>query len=89
MNWNSPNDDVAAKALIQEIGHTIDDIASRHGSKLAYRFVNDAYDGQDVFDSYGTENFQKLSSISQAYDIDGIFQELQNGGWLIGGKSDG
>lgn len=83
INWNSSDDDASAKALVHEIGDNIEEIASRHGSELMYRFMNDAYDGQDVFGGYGLGNLQKLSCIAQAYDIDGIFQELQNGGWLL------
>lgn len=83
INWDSPEDDVPAKQLIHKIGQCIDEIAYRQGSNLSYRFMNDAYDGQGVLVSYGPENFQKLSSISQAYDMDGTFQRLQNGGWLL------
>lgn len=83
MNWESPEDDVPAKQLIHKIGQSIEEIAHRHDSYLSYRFMNDAYDGQGVLVSYGHANFQKLSSISQAYDTDGTFQRLQNGGWLL------
>ena len=45
--------------------------------------MNDAYDGQAVLKGYGGGNFEKLRTIALAYDLDGVFQRLQNGGWLL------
>lgn len=83
INWSSSEDDEAAEHLIRTIGLEIDDISSRRGSKVAYRFMNDAYDGQRVFSSYGQDNFRKLSDIRRQFDEDEVFQQLQNGGWLL------
>lgn len=83
MNWDTPEDDAAVKEVIHSMGRTIDEITLRHGSNLTYRFMNDAYSGQNVLRSYGTANNQKLSDISKKYDAAGTFQKLQNGGWLL------
>lgn len=83
MQWESPGDDAAAIGLIHSIGKSISMSASRHNSSLAYRFMNDAYDGQNVLSSYGPGNMEKLWQISRAYDPEGIFQRLQYGGWLL------
>lgn len=81
--WTSPDDDAAAMQLIHHIGSDIAASASSNGASLAYRFMNDAYDGQNVLSSYGEGNMQRLKEIADKYDPDGVFQRLQNGGWLL------
>ncbi|KAL1979197.1 hypothetical protein VTN96DRAFT_6519 [Rasamsonia emersonii] len=83
IEWYSAEDDAQAMGLIRSMGQSIAMSASQHGSDLAYRFMNDAYDGQAVLSSYGAGNMEKLWKISQAYDPEGVFQRLQNGGWLL------
>ncbi|KAI1423464.1 FAD-binding domain-containing protein [Xylaria sp. FL1777] len=83
MQWQSPEDDAAAFDLVRSIGEDIAQASSRHNSVIAYRFMNDAYEGQNVLSSYGRESFQRLLSISEAFDPDRIFQRLQHGGWLL------
>lgn len=69
--------------LIQAVGNDIHSIATVNGADLPYRFMNDAYDGQPVLPGYGAQNLDKLRSIAKAYDPEGVFQKLQNGGWLL------
>lgn len=83
MQWESSEDDAAAMNLGRSLGREIDNVAARHGSDLAYRFMNDAHQRQDVFSSYGCRNKEILLEISRKYDPEGIFQTLQNGGWLL------
>ena len=83
MQWDSPNVDALAIELIQRMGETIRSLAIKHGAQLSYRFMNDAYDGQQVLSCYGARNLERLRKIAQAYDPEGIFQRLQNGGWLL------
>lgn len=83
INWSSSEDDEAAQALIYTIGEKIEEVPSRRGTSIAYRFMNDAHDGQPVFASYGNDNFHMLSKISREYDRNKVFQRLQNGGWLL------
>lgn len=68
---------------MHSIGETIESSSIKHGAALPYRFMNDAYDGQAVLAGYGTENLERLRTIALAYDTDGVFQRLQNGGWLL------
>ena len=68
---------------MQNMGETIESSSIKHGADLHYRFMNDAYDGQAVLAGYGAENLEELRRIALAYDPNGIFQRLQNGGWLL------
>lgn len=43
----------------------------------------DAAGFQQIFPGYGTENHQKLQSISQKYDPYGVFQTLMPGGFKV------
>lgn len=69
--------------LVVSLGRRLTEITTTHGSQLDYRFMNDAYEGQDVLSSYGAGNFERLLEISKAYDPDQVFQQLQHGGWLL------
>lgn len=81
----SPKEDARAKSLLREMGVAVERVARERGSLLGYRFMNDAYDGQDVLGrgSYGSEGREKLRAVSCKYDGERVFQRLQNGGWLL------
>ncbi|KAI8959966.1 FAD-binding domain-containing protein [Daldinia sp. FL1419] len=83
LQWEKPEDDAAAMHLIASLGQRLAGISKVHGSQLSYRFMNDAYDGQNALSSYGPNNFRKLLDVSKAYDPTRVFQRLQNGGWLL------
>lgn len=38
---------------------------------------------QNPLASYGNETLEKLKEIAGKYDPEGVFQTLQNGGWLL------
>lgn len=65
------------------LAETIESSSIKHSADLSYRFMNDAYDGQAVLAGYGADNLESLRRIALAYDVDGVFQRLQNGGWLL------
>lgn len=48
LQWDSPEDDVVAMGLVHKMGQDILTAAERHETSLAYRFMNDAYEGQNV-----------------------------------------
>ena len=83
IEWASPDSDADSIGLIQSMGGTIQSAAIRNGADLPYIFMNDAYDGQPVLPGYGVERLEKLRGIANTYDPEGIFQRLQNGGWLL------
>ncbi|OKL55509.1 hypothetical protein UA08_09256 [Talaromyces atroroseus] len=66
--WTSPDDDGGVMQLIHHIGSDIAASASRDGASLAYRFMNDAYDGQNVLSGYGEGNLGRLREIANKYD---------------------
>lgn len=54
---------------------------------LDYKFIyqNYAAKGQDVFGGYGEANKQRLIKISENYDPERVFQELQPGYFKLKG----
>ncbi|KAL9082402.1 MAG: hypothetical protein Q9159_006445 [Coniocarpon cinnabarinum] len=82
MNWASAEEDAHAIEIIHKMGAAIQSAAVENDADLPFRFMNDAYDGQKVFEGYGAANLQRLQQIA-AYDPEGMFQHLQNGGWLL------
>ncbi|KAI0850467.1 FAD-binding domain-containing protein [Daldinia vernicosa] len=83
LQWENPEDDTVAMQLIVNLGQRLAEVSAVHNSQLDYRFMNDAYDGQNALSSYGAENFKKLLDISKIYDPTRVFQRLQHGGWLL------
>lgn len=83
IDWSSASDDSEAMSLLDQMGQSIADFASRNNAELSYRFMNDANSGQRVLSSYGVGMFERLWVISCKYDPGRIFQRLQHGGWLL------
>jgi hypothetical protein len=50
---------------------------------VPYKYSNYSSRDQDPLASYGEENLGKLKEIAGRYDPEGVFQVLQNGGWLV------
>lgn len=46
-------------------------------------FANIGARDQDVLESYGSDNWAFIKTVSEKYDPKGVFQRLQNGGFLI------
>ena len=68
---------------MKDVTKAMDDAAKKNGDNLEFRFLNGAFEGQDALSKYGPKNLARLRRVSQAYDQDQVFQELQNGGWLL------
>lgn len=83
VTWADSNNDSAAVAALMTLSNTVTEIATRNGVYLPFKFMNDANQVQNVFQGYGLDSFERLSLISKKYDPDQVFQNLQNGGWLL------
>jgi hypothetical protein len=69
--------------MVNSLGQSVQDMAQRRNNFFAYQFMNDASYTQNPLSSYGPVNLAKLRDISAAYDPEGIFQTLQNSGFLL------
>ncbi|KAI1376860.1 6-hydroxy-D-nicotine oxidase [Hypoxylon crocopeplum] len=75
--------DTAAKQGINELGSGMTSIAKERGQLLDFIFMNDATASQNVLASYGAGNARRLRETATKYDPEGVFQKLQNDGFLI------
>ena len=71
-----------AKAL-DELLERAEKLAVELGLFLELRFPTFAGATQNVLSSLGAENLKKLRETATKYDPDGVFQKLQNGGFLL------
>jgi hypothetical protein len=70
------------QAAMRKIVDTVDEVAKKNGSYLPFRYANYAAPDQDPLASYG-KNSSRLREIAEKYGPEGVFQVLQNGGWLV------
>lgn len=81
--WPKADDDV----LMYKIGNTILARAVEEAKKMGlyhpYIYQNYAGAGQDVFGGYGEKNWERLLEIQSKYDPEGVFSQLQPGGFKL------
>ena len=81
--WQEDKDDDKALAQIQELVKAVHKTAGDRGKLLDFLFMNDANYNQSPLKSYGKEALSFLTEVSGKRDPKGVFQHLQNGGFLL------
>ncbi len=61
----------------------IQSIAREMGLLLDFLCMSFATGSQKVLRSYGTGNVKRMQDVAEKYDPEGVFQKLQNGGFLL------
>ncbi|GKZ16881.1 hypothetical protein AbraIFM66951_006374 [Aspergillus brasiliensis] len=82
-DWKNAEDEDRVREAVRKIVDVAEATAKQVGAYLPYRYSNYASRDQDPLSSYGAENIARLKSIAAKYDPEGVFQKLQNGGWLL------
>lgn len=82
-DWKNAHDTDVVRASCKAIVDKCEEISKRNGTYLPFRYANYASVDQNPLSTYGADNLQKLKDIALKYDPDGVFQKLQNGGWLV------
>jgi hypothetical protein len=83
MDWSNPEDDAVVLEASRKIVDLAESVARKNGTYLDFKYSNYCSRDQDPLASYGAENVRKLRSIADAVDPRGVFQKLQNDGWLL------
>ncbi|KAI0409943.1 FAD-binding domain-containing protein [Xylaria palmicola] len=81
--WPEDDQDQVARQAVSTTVKAVQDIAIEKGLLLEYLCMNFADSTQDVRGSYGSANLQKLRDVAAQYDPQGVFQNLQNDGFLL------
>lgn len=61
----------------------VQSLAKERGLLLNFKCMSFASGSQKVLGSYGIENVKKMQEVAAKYDPEGIFQNLQYGGFLL------
>ncbi|RAL10134.1 FAD-binding oxidoreductase [Aspergillus homomorphus CBS 101889] len=77
------SDDAAAQNAIETMSETVQSLAKARGILLDFKCMSFATATQEVLGSYGAENVRRIQEVAAKYDPEGVFQKLQNGGFLL------
>lgn len=83
VQWTEDSDDDLARSQIRQLISSIEFTAKSRGLLLDFCFMNDASFIQSPLKAYGTESVALLEAASHKWDPEGIFQQLQNSGFLL------
>jgi hypothetical protein len=81
--WANKTDDDAVISFMESTLTKMRDEATARGTLIPHIYLNYAFTGQKVFDSYGPENKAKLHAASKKYDPIGLFQKGFPGGFKL------
>lgn len=82
-DWKQAKDEDRVRESVRKIVDVAEKTAKTNGTYLPFVYSNYASRDQDPLASYGADNLQRLRDIALKYDPEGVFQTLQNGGWLV------
>jgi hypothetical protein len=81
--WEKRSDDAAVIAFMESTLAQMRADATAKGTIIPYIYMNYAFTGQDVINSYGPANKAKLQAASKKYDPIGLFQKAFPGGFKL------
>jgi hypothetical protein len=81
--WTEDTHDDLARSQIRLLISSIESMARARGLLLDFQFMNDASYTQSPLQSYGSDSLALLKAASEKWDPDGVFQRLQNSGFLL------
>lgn len=85
-SYTDPTLAETAISKVVQLMSQISNAAAAKGELLDLVFMNDANSLQSPISSYGADSVAFLESIRAKYDPDGVFQKLQNSGFLLSKK---
>ncbi|KAJ5970229.1 FAD-binding type 2 [Penicillium vulpinum] len=83
LDWFHPEDEATMRAAGRKIIDQAEAVAKKNGTYLDFKYSNYCSRDQDPLAAYGSENLSKLRSVAKEIDPKGVFQKLQNDGWLL------
>jgi len=82
VQWTDDKDD-EARSKIRQLLSSIESKSKERGMLLEFRFMNDSSHIQSPLKGYGAESLHLLKEASRKFDPEGVFQKLQNSGFLL------
>ncbi|EHA18968.1 hypothetical protein ASPNIDRAFT_42784 [Aspergillus niger ATCC 1015] len=81
--WPKDGDDAAAQSAVDIMSEKVQYLAKDKGLLLDFKCMGFATASQRVLGSYGVDNIKRMQEVAAKYDPEGVFQKLQNGGFLL------
>ncbi|KAI1395905.1 hypothetical protein F4819DRAFT_166712 [Hypoxylon fuscum] len=81
--WESDGNDAVIEGTLVALMERAEKLAMDRELLLSYRSMSFAHSSQNVLRSYGTGNMKRLQETASEYDPKGLFQDLQNNGFLL------
>lgn len=82
-SWDSAEDDATVQAAADKITANINYLLHTRSFNTQYLYMNDAGEGQTIFENYPAANLLKLKLIRAKYDPLRIYTDLMPGGWKV------
>lgn len=83
VSWQEAGDDETVRSFSKEISTSIEAALKADGVAGGYLYMNDAGDGQPIFENYPAANLKRLKAIRTKYDPLRIYTNLLVGGWKV------
>jgi hypothetical protein len=83
VQWTDNAEDALAHSQLSQLFSSAQSTANARGQLLDFEFMNDSGYIESPLKGYGASNFASLNAASQKYDPTGVFQRLQNSGFLL------
>lgn len=77
------SDDAVVQKAVDTMGENVQSLAKRKGLLLDFLCMSFATGSQKVLRSYGADNVKRMQDTAAKYDCEGVFQRLQNNGFLL------
>ncbi|PYH43912.1 FAD-binding oxidoreductase [Aspergillus saccharolyticus JOP 1030-1] len=81
--WANASDDDAVRAVSIATEAKWKELGEARNTGDDFRYMNDASRDQNPLATYGSDNLEELKRIALRYDPNGVFQTLQNNGFLL------
>lgn len=82
-DWSNSEDEAAMSEAGRQIVDCAEATARKNGTFLDFKYSNYASKDQNPLASYGEESLTRLKLIATSVDPTGVFQKLQNDGFLV------
>jgi hypothetical protein len=82
-DWENAEDDAVVRGVAISTAEKWEELGNTRGSYLPFEYMNDASRDENPLGSYPVANLNRLKAIATKYDPFGVFQTLQNGGFLL------
>ncbi|KAI8156041.1 Bifunctional solanapyrone synthase [Colletotrichum sp. SAR 10_70] len=83
LSWQDAKDDAAARGFAETVTADIEAALEAKGVSGGYLYLNDAGEGQRIFQTYPAANLARLKAVRTKYDPLRIYTNLLVGGWKV------